>query len=122
VNNKYCIYFITNLLNNKVYVGKTAADTSRRWRDHLRNAFNPNSKKNYIHNAIAKYGSENFKFSIIKYFEMYSIGNINFTNCGKIFDVNRKTISNILYRHTYKEIIINHDIERKVSKLLNVLK
>lgn len=68
--NNYCIYSITNILNNKVYIGKTSADPSRRWKDHIRSSLNKDSKKQYIHRAILKYGIDNFKFSIIKYFTL----------------------------------------------------
>ena len=35
---KFCCYKITNTLNGKIYIGKTKADTSRRWKDHIRDS------------------------------------------------------------------------------------
>ena len=53
------IYKITNKLNGKVYIGQSR-DIDARWRQHI------NAKDNYaIHNAIKKYGKENFKFEVL---------------------------------------------------------
>lgn len=32
------IYKITNLINNKVYIGKTERTVNERWKDHVKNA------------------------------------------------------------------------------------
>ena len=53
------IYKITNKLNGKVYIGQSI-DIDTRWRQHC------NAKDNFaIHNAIKKYGKENFKFEVL---------------------------------------------------------
>lgn len=54
-----CIYKITNLVNNKVYIGQTITTLKERWRKHCSDAFN---KKNVtgVDAAIKKYGKENF--------------------------------------------------------------
>ena len=52
----YKIYKITNLLNNKVYIGQTKNSLSKRFREHC-------STKSFclkLRNAIQKYGKENF--------------------------------------------------------------
>ena len=57
------IYLITNLINNKKYVGKSI-DPSQRWKAHIKD-----SKKytdRYLYRAMNKYGSENFFFEIIE--------------------------------------------------------
>lgn len=54
------IYKITNLQNNKIYIGQSL-NIEQRWQRHL------NSKdESAIHLAIQKYGKENFSFSIIE--------------------------------------------------------
>lgn len=57
---KYIIYKITNVLNNKCYIGQTYSDVRRRWVKHCSKTNN-----SIIANAIRKYGRENFKLEII---------------------------------------------------------
>lgn len=52
------IYKITNTITGKEYVGKTTRNITERWREH-RSKSHP-SDGSYLHNAIAKYGDENF--------------------------------------------------------------
>ena len=56
------IYKITNLKNNKVYIGETIQTLQSRWNQHKSVSLNPNGHgHNYhLHNAIRKYGIENF--------------------------------------------------------------
>lgn len=58
------IYLITNNINNKMYVGQTARDLVTRWNEH-KSRSNP-SDGTYLHNAIAKYGEENFSIKVIE--------------------------------------------------------
>lgn len=53
------IYKITNKINHKPYVGKTVDSINSRWRDHIYDAFT-NHSLCLIHNAMRKYGLENF--------------------------------------------------------------
>ena len=60
------IYKITNLINGKMYIGQTKNDARRRWTEHKRDA----KKHNYrslLHNAINKYGADNFNMEVIEY-------------------------------------------------------
>ncbi len=50
------IYLVTNLINGKQYVGKTKYSLAHRWAQHCTRPYNT-----YLHNAIVKYGKENFK-------------------------------------------------------------
>lgn len=62
----FYIYLIHNILNNKVYVGKTN-DPPHRWRKHLETAGSDRERERYyIHRAIAKYGVDNFVFCILQ--------------------------------------------------------
>jgi len=61
------IYKITNLVNNKIYIGKTVVSEPRRWQAHVWYAHNDIKKDcPYLCNAINKYGKENFKREIIE--------------------------------------------------------
>lgn len=55
------LYIITNIINNKKYVGQTI-NPSKRWIDHKVKSKKPIQ---YISRAIAKYGKENFLFDIV---------------------------------------------------------
>ena len=61
------IYLITNLINNKKYVGSTN-NVKRRWREHIGSAKWPSCQSYYfpLQCAIRKYGEENFKFEVIE--------------------------------------------------------
>lgn len=75
------IYKATNLINNKCYIGQTKLTLQKRTKDHR------NSKDNlYFHNAIRKYGIENFKWEVI-------------------FECDDKWVLNVM--ETFK-IIVNH--------------
>lgn len=54
------IYLVTNNVNGKRYIGQTIRPLLERWKDHCRAKDN-----NYFHNAIRKYGKENFTLEII---------------------------------------------------------
>src|ERR1039457_1426135 len=57
------LYKITNLLDQKVYIGQT--NSNNRWRQHKYNAKNPERTHQYIHRAMAKYKIENFIYEVI---------------------------------------------------------
>lgn len=53
------IYKITNLINNKVYIGQTSTSMKQRMSEHLRHNLLP------IDRALNKYGIENFEVEVI---------------------------------------------------------
>ena len=55
------IYKITNIINNKVYIGQTVNTIKYRWHKHC----NSDGCRS-LHNAILKYGKENFNIEIIE--------------------------------------------------------
>lgn len=57
------IYKITNLINNKIYIGQTVQKPNSRWQKHLSDAKIGSTCP--IHLAIKKYGKNNFKFEVI---------------------------------------------------------
>ena len=58
------IYKVTNLLNNKIYVGQTHKTLEYRKQQHLNTA--KRGKGSRFHEALRKYGFENFKFEILE--------------------------------------------------------
>lgn len=76
------IYKITNQVNGKIYIGQSTC-IEERWKQHINK-----HRDTYIHQAIVKYGVENFKFEIVEECEpIKSILDereqywINFYNC-----------------------------------------
>ena len=61
----YDVYKITNKVNNKIYIGITSKGLSARWKEHLYNAEHGCPFK--LHNAIRKYGKENFSIELIDF-------------------------------------------------------
>lgn len=61
------VYKITNLVNDKCYIGQSV-NIEERWARHKNCAFNSNRKEyEYpLYRAIRKYGIENFSFDVIK--------------------------------------------------------
>lgn len=58
---KGIIYKVTNKVNGKSYIGQTRYTLEFRWRQHLHKRDNA-----YFHNAIKKYGAENFSLEILE--------------------------------------------------------
>jgi len=62
------IYLITNLINNKKYIGITTRTVEKRFKEHIRTS--NNEKYSFLINkSIKKYGKENFKIELVK--ELY---------------------------------------------------
>ena len=58
------IYKITNIINNKVYIGLTTSTLEYRWSRHITESKNINNEK-HLYKSIRKYGLNNFKIEII---------------------------------------------------------
>lgn len=82
------IYKVTNIINGKSYIGKTTKSVDERWKLHLSDMKKKNDN-NYFHNAIRKYGNENFEKSVI-----YECDDINILNLMETFK--------IMVNHTHK--------------------
>ena len=63
-----CIYKITNLLNNKSYIGKTSFSLDVRWNKHLQSYNNSNSHcyNYYLYRAMRKHGISNFNIELLE--------------------------------------------------------
>ena len=53
------IYKITNIINNKCYIGQTVRSIDIRWKRHVNDAMS-NRLNTHLARAIRKYGSDNF--------------------------------------------------------------
>lgn len=61
----FYVYKITNIINNKVYIGKTD-NIEARLKKHLYTAAVKDNNYMILHKSIEKYGSENFSIEIIE--------------------------------------------------------
>lgn len=57
------IYKITNIINNKVYIGQTTKTVEARWKQHKKASLD---KKYSLYYAMRKYGIDNFKIETIE--------------------------------------------------------
>lgn len=60
------IYKITNLINDKIYIGKTNRTIEERFKEHCNEYKKERSEKRPLYNAMNKYGIENFKIEQIE--------------------------------------------------------
>lgn len=60
------IYKITNLINGKIYVGKTSNTIEERWKQHINDSIKERCEKRPIYDAMNKYGIENFQIEQIE--------------------------------------------------------
>lgn len=58
------IYKVTNLLNQKIYIGKTMSTVEKRWKEHIKDA--QRFPERPLYRAMLKYGVENFSIEEIE--------------------------------------------------------
>lgn len=68
------IYKATNLINGKAYIGKTNYSLEKRKNGHLRSSKNP---KTVFHQAINKYGADNFEFVVLEELKLHKNERLN---------------------------------------------
>lgn len=86
------IYKVTNIVNNKIYIGKTIHSLNTRMLGHINKSKKKLFSGSLFYKALRKYGETNFKWEIID-------------TCDNEIDLNKKEIYYIkLYNST------NHDI------------
>lgn len=92
-----CIYKITNLINQKIYIGSTS-DYKRRIDFHTEKG-NNKSTCTLMKRAFDKYGKENFKFDILRFL---SLDNIPKEQHRKILEINEQEfLDNLLFAQEY---------------------
>ena len=131
-----CIYKITDLINDKVYIGKTLKTAEERWKEHCYEYKRERCEKRPLYSAMNKYGVENFicetieecptenlsdrEIYWIEYYNSFHYGyNATRGGDGKPY-VNYELICQLyLEEHTIKEIkqITGHDCGT-ISKVL----
>jgi len=84
------IYKITNLVNNKIYIGQTIQKNPKmRWYGHLADA--RGGRKSHLYDSIRKYGVESFLWEIID-------------NCSSLEELNNREQYWLNYYKTLTEV------------------
>ena len=65
-NKTYLIYKITNKINNKIYIGQTKLSLEKRFYYHIYDSLKSQDVNIKLHNAIRKYGVENFNIALLE--------------------------------------------------------
>ena len=66
MNNTYSIYKITNENNDKLYIGQTAFDIKKRFKEHIGKAKSGNYNHRPLYSAMNKYGINTFHIELIE--------------------------------------------------------
>ena len=104
------IYKITNLINNKIYIGQTSISIEERWYHHSRS----DSGCTCIRNAIQKYGVDNFKIEWVA----SSISSTYITELEQYFmDFYNSTVPNgYNIQPAGKPVIFSEDVTIRMSE------
>ena len=121
------IYCITNIINNKRYVGKTTQTLEERFKEHCRDSFRERCNKRPLYDAMNKYGIENFIIEELEQVEdetkldereIYWIQELQ-TYGSNGYNATKGGDGKILYN--YKEIIdlynLGYDCKQVASKI-----
>lgn len=107
------VYTITNLINQKIYVGSTSLGFREREINHfsdLRRNKHPNT---YLQNSVIKYGIENFKFEVLEEClpefciscEQYWINMLDSTNSAFGYNLLAVAGSSLGYKHSKESLL-----------------
>ena len=69
------IYKITNLINNKSYIGKTLYSIDKRWQEHCRDSRKLSLENRPLYRSMRKHGIENFSIECIEEVDDTKINN-----------------------------------------------
>lgn len=120
------IYLIKNLINNKVYIGKSI-NIYERIRQHI-NLLNKKSldENRYLINTWFKYGRDNFQYIVLEYLdkdesllkerELYWINYYNSTNRNKGYNLRLDTSTNCIVSEDTKKLQSINRLQRYIDK------
>lgn len=125
------IYKIVNLINNKIYIGKTNLTIDERWKAHCQDYNKPRIEKRPLYDAMKKYGIENFKIEEVEECDSAKSSEreiywINFFNSyigfndSKGYNATKGGDGKLLYNHSeilrlYKQGLSNKQICQKIG-------
>lgn len=124
--NKAGIYCIRNLVNNKVYIGKSI-NIYYRIKTHITGLNTKNTNENYyLINSWHKYGSDNFEYFILEYLnidekliaerELYWITNYDALNTNFGYNLRLDSSTGLIIKDETKERLKQAQIRRFSNK------
>ena len=140
---RYCeIYKITNLINQKVYIGQAVSHILNhkkyrpygmegRFRCHISEAFSSKKKQcHYLNSAIRKYGSSNFSLELIKNCKLEDSDKIEseeilknnslFPNGYNLNTGGKSSVHTIESRKRVSTGVMNYFQDKKINKFLDL--
>lgn len=111
------IYLITNIINQKKYVGITTQNNpKRRWIEHKSKCLKNKELKIPLYNAMRKYGIDNFKFEVIEQINTTDIEFLLTKETEKILQLNSLTPNgyNLKLKSSFRHM--SAELSKKMSK------
>lgn len=110
------IYTITNLVDNKVYIGYALMFNTRK-SDHWDKLKRNKHKNIYLQRAWNKYGEDNFSFEILEECEKQFLASLEHYWCTILDTHNPERGYNIRKTHPYSRVIVSEETKLKMSLL-----
>lgn len=119
------IYKITNLINQKAYIGKTTNSIEKRWKEHQRESQRERAENRPLYRALNKYGVNNFIIELVEEVdvkelserEIYWIGYYHTFQDG--YNATLGGDGKILYDYDLiAELIISHKTTKEICEEL----
>lgn len=125
------IYVIRNTCNDKVYVGQTVRDVTKRFEQHKRDARNKKIPSSKLHSAMRKYGADRFYIEILEknvpdeLLDELEISYIAlFDSCNHGYNITAgghgRSAPHIVYRDRVLEYAQNGYSNKEIAKMLNL--
>ena len=111
------IYLITNLINQKKYIGiTTQKNPFRRWIEHKSKASKNKKLKIPLYNSIRKHGVNNFKFEVIEKLDDIDIDLLLTKETEKILEFNSLAPNgyNLKIKSSFR--VMSKELSKKMSK------
>ena len=110
------IYTITNLINNKIYVGSALAAFNKRFNQHKSDLKKNKHSNPHLQKAWNKYGKDNFIFEILEThppeisisIELYWVNILNVRNSKYGYNINSPTEGRLGLKHTEESKLKMH--------------
>lgn len=128
--NNIGVYTITNLINNKIYVGSTLISFKQRWAQHVSSLKYNKHNNRYLQSSWNKHGEKNFKFEVLEEYsleiiidmENYWINMLNTRNPEFGYNLNSPKVGNygIKFSKEIRERMGKAQLGRKHSEISKI--